>query len=145
VARVELTDLARDDVAALPFDQEWLFGMSLLAETAALVGDTDAAAALYRKLLPWNALNVADVAEGCRGAVSRYLGLLAATLGRWADANDHFEHALAMNERMGFRPWLARTQDDFARMLRLHGDDDRAAALEAAARATYEELGAAPV
>ncbi len=48
---------------------------------------------------------------------------------------------------MGFRPWLARTQDDYARMLRLRddpGDTERAAALEAAALATYEEMGAAP-
>jgi hypothetical protein len=48
-----------------------------------------------------------------------------------------------MNERMGFRPWLARTQQDYAGMLRRHGDE-RATALETAALAIYEELGAAP-
>jgi uncharacterized protein HemY len=37
------------------------------------------------------------------------LGLLAETLKRWDEAEEHFEHALAMNERMGFQPWLART------------------------------------
>ena len=34
-ARQALEELARDDFSALPFDQEWLFGMSLLAETSA--------------------------------------------------------------------------------------------------------------
>jgi uncharacterized protein HemY len=103
----------------------------------------DAAEELYPALLPWAALNAADVGEGCRGAVSRYLGLLAATLGRWDEAENQFELALAANDRMGFRPWLARTQHDYARMLRGHGDE-RAAALETAALAIYEELGAAP-
>jgi hypothetical protein len=49
-----------------------------------------------------------------------------------------------MNERMGLRPWLARTQADFAHMLRLSratADEERAEALERAANATYLELG----
>ena len=45
-----LDELARDDFAALPFEQEWLFAMSLLAEAAALLGDRAAAAPLYRRL-----------------------------------------------------------------------------------------------
>jgi tetratricopeptide (TPR) repeat protein len=143
VGNVELARLALSELpAALPFDQEWLYAMSLLAETAALVQDGDAAAVLYRMLLPWRELNAVDVAEGCRGAVSRYLGLLAATVGRPREAAEHFEHAIRTNERMGFRPWLARAQHDYARLLRY--DDPRAAALEAAALATYDEIGAAP-
>ena len=43
-----LTDLVRDDVALLPFDQEWLYGMCLLAETAVILDDSTAAAGLYR-------------------------------------------------------------------------------------------------
>jgi hypothetical protein len=133
-----------DLVAALPFDQEWLYGMSLIAETAVLVGDLDAAADAYAALAPWHSLNAVDQAEGCRGSVARCLGLIAAALNRVPEASAHFEEALAMNERMGFRPWVARTQDDYARLLRSRGDDAKAAVLEAAARATYEELGAAP-
>ena len=34
--------------------------MSLLAETSALLGDTDSAAVLYGLLLPWAAFNAAD-------------------------------------------------------------------------------------
>src|ERR671922_373127 len=68
-ARRALEELTRDGVAALPFDQEWLYGMSLLAETAALLDDADAAAGLYLLLSPWAELNSVDVGEGCRGAV----------------------------------------------------------------------------
>jgi tetratricopeptide (TPR) repeat protein len=127
--------------AILPFDQEWLYGMSLLAETAVLLDDEEAVPTLYEALSPWCELNAADVAEGCRGAVSRYLGLLATALGREDDAAAHFERALQLNERMGFRPWLARTQDDYAGLLRRRGEVAKAEALEAAALATYDEVG----
>ena len=143
-AKDALDDLAGDDFSVLPFDQEWLFGMSLLAETASLLGDTDAAAVLHGLLLPWAALNVVDQSEGIRGSVSRYLGLLATTLGRFEEAHSHFEDALAMNERMGARPWLAQTQEGYARMLVARGgpgDGERADELLGEALATYRELG----
>jgi uncharacterized protein HemY len=99
---------------------------------------------LSRLLLPWRGLNAVDVSEGFRGAVSRYVGMLCAFAGQFDDAQLHFEHALAMNQRMGARPWLARTQSDYAQMLRARngsGDEDRAVQLRAAALATYRELG----
>ena len=126
-ARRELGYFAAQGFTTLPFDQEWLFGMSLLAETCALLTDSDSAAVLYGLLVPWSAFNAADHPEGIRGSVSRYLGMLAATLERWDDAAGHFEDALAMNERMGARPWLAHTQHDYARMLLVRdGPGDRA-------------------
>jgi DNA-binding SARP family transcriptional activator len=143
-AKQTLDELAGDDFSALPFDQEWLFGMSLLAETAALLGDTDSAAILYRLLHPWAALNAVDQAEGIRGSVARYLGLLATTTQRWDEAEVHFEDALAMNARMGARPWLAHTANDYARMLHARnsrGDRERAQALLGGALETYDELG----
>jgi DNA-binding SARP family transcriptional activator len=139
-----LDDFRADDFASLPFDQEWLYGMSMLAETAARLGDVASADHLYRLLEPWAARNISDPAEAIRGSATRYLGLLAATAGRWTEAAAHFENALAENERMGFRPWLARTQEDFALMLRARGeagDEARAEELDAAALATYAELG----
>lgn len=134
-----LDELSEGDFAALPFDQEWLFGMSLLAEAAALLNHASGRA-LYELLLPWSALNAADPAEGMRGSVSRYLGLLAGAEGREADAERHFEDALVRNEEMGAEPWLARTQEDFARLLSSR-DSDRARSLEASARASYRRLG----
>jgi len=116
-AQRALEELGRCDFAAVPFDQEWLFATSVLAETAAALGDTRAAAILYRLLLPWAELNVVDPAEGIRGSVDRYLGLLAVTTGRRNEADRHFVAALAANERMGFRPWLAHTRYDYGRLL----------------------------
>ena len=51
---------------------------------------------------------------------------------------------MAMNERMGARPWLAQTQEDYARMLLTRGDPgdaDRARNLIEQALAMYRELG----
>jgi DNA-binding SARP family transcriptional activator len=143
-ARRALEELARYRCSALPFDQEWLYGMSLLAETSALLRDTDSAPVLYSLLLPWATYNAADYVEGIRGSMSRYLGLLATTVARWGGAARHFEDALEMNARMGARPWLARTQNDYARTLLARaapGDRQKAQPLLSHALSTYRELG----
>ncbi len=143
-ARELLEDLGRDDYSNLPFDQEWLYGMSLLAETAVLLDDTDSAGAMHRLLSPWAALNVSDEPEGFRGSVSRYLGLLAATMKLPDEAAGHFETALEMNERMGALPWLAHAQVDYAELLVTSGGPGRRVdELLARALATYRELGMA--
>jgi DNA-binding SARP family transcriptional activator/tetratricopeptide (TPR) repeat protein len=134
-----LEELARDGFSSLPFDLEWTFGTSLLAEIATALEDRPAAATLYRLLAPWADLNVVNMAEGIRGSVSRYLGLLAASLERWDLAAQHFEKALAANETMGFQPWLARTQEDYASLLKRGSsrrDIERAESLLTAARST---------
>jgi hypothetical protein len=78
------------------------------------------------------------------GPVSRLLGILATTCRNYDDAAGHFEDALALSERIGARPWRARTQDDYAQMLLRRGapgDAEKARSLLAAARTTYRELG----
>jgi tetratricopeptide (TPR) repeat protein len=139
-AERELRELTALGFAPLAFDQEWPFGMALLAEAAVLVSDQAAAARLYSLLEPWGDFNAVDQAEGMRGSVRRYLGLLARLLGRPDDAARHFEAALIANERMGVRPWLARTQEDYALLL-LERDDERGGELLERALATYRELG----
>jgi DNA-binding NarL/FixJ family response regulator len=50
-------------------------------------------------------------------------------MAHWQEAEQHFEDALAMNARMGARPWLAHTQHDYATMLVTRdqpGDADKA-------------------
>jgi hypothetical protein len=143
-ARRAFDELARDRFAGLPFDQEWLFGMSFLAETVALLGDADAGSVLYALLEPWAHLHVVDQCEGMRGSVARYLGILATTAGAAVAAERHFEAALAANARTGARPWLAHTRADYARMLEARGGDrdrERARVLAEAARADYRRLG----
>ncbi len=127
----------------LPFDQEWMLGAAFLAEACALVGDAETAEHLYRALVPWESLTAVDQSEGCRGSAAYHLGLLASLLDRRDDAARHFERALAANERLGFRPWLARTQEAYASLLRANAGDERVDALEAAAHSIYTEIGAA--
>jgi tetratricopeptide (TPR) repeat protein len=143
-ARETLEVLARDDFAALPFDEMWLASTGLLAETAGSLVDARAAAPLYERMLPFHDRVAVAYSELSTGSVARYLGLLATTLEQWDDAVRHFEHAIDVNRRVGARPWLAHTQDDYARMLRaraMSGDRENALELRAEALATYRELG----
>jgi DNA-binding CsgD family transcriptional regulator len=86
------------------------------------------------------------VADGvaCFGSASRNLGLLATTMARWNEAEQHFKDALAMNAKMGARPWLAHTQHDYGAMLLARGrtsDREKARALLDEALTTARELG----
>ena len=137
--------LATDDFAGLPFTQDaWLAGMGLLAETARSLADTERASVIYGLLLPYANRVAVAYPELSSGSVSRYLGILAVTTAQWSDAERHFEDALAANEQIGARPWLARTQGDFARMLSARGergDGERARALARDALHGYRGLG----
>jgi hypothetical protein len=65
----------------------------------------------------------------CPGAADRYLGQLAATLGRFDASEDHYEVALRMEEAMQSPPLLARTRFWYARtLLERKGPDDTARA-----------------
>lgn len=143
-AREELADLAADDFSRLPFDNYWIFNMSLLAELSHLLADPGAAATIYDRLLPYAERSAYAPPDGCTGSVSRVLGLLARTLARPSDAARHFADALEHNKRMGTRPWLARTRYEFGSML-IEGDDpadrQRGAALLREALSTCDELG----
>jgi DNA-binding SARP family transcriptional activator len=152
-AKQRFDALAMDDFAGLPFDQNaWPVGMGLLAETAGSLGDASRASVLYELLLPYAGRVAVTYPELSMGSVSRELGILAATAACWGDAEMHFEAALEANERIGARPWLARTEADYARMLAARGRrGDRARGRELAASALqgYRSLGmaglAAPV
>ncbi len=144
-ARAEFENLAQHDFADLPRDSLWMGTMTYLVDICTFLGDRARADTLYQILLPFAGRNVV-VSNGvaCYGAVSRYLGALATTLERWDDAARHFEDALAMNARMDARPWLARTQEQYATMLLARhqsGDRDKARALLDASLATARELG----
>ncbi len=61
-----------------------------------------------------------------------------------AEADSHFDQALAMNARMGAKPWLAHTQFQYARMLlarSVPGDVERARILLDDARTIARQLG----
>lgn len=143
-ARAELELIAADDFAALHLGTEWFFSASLLAEVCAFLGDRVRAAQLYELLAPHAGFNVLSHPEVALGSAARYVGILAATMGRWHDAAAHFERAIAMNAQMGAHPWVAHTQADYARMLVARngpGDAERATELRREALATYRRLG----
>ena len=115
-------DVLRHDLANEYRDAEWMFSMALLAAPVAAVGDADAAAAVYGLLEPFaHAYAVAPV-EGVFGAVARGLGVVASALGRHDDAERHLEAAIALERRMGGRPWLAHAQHDLGAALLRRGD-----------------------
>jgi hypothetical protein len=69
--------------------------------------------------------------------------MLAATSGRWDEAEAHFQAAIECNTRLGARPWLARTQLGYAHMLSTRGykgDPPRAHELVQDALATAHNL-----
>ena len=117
-ARAALEELGRDEFAALYRDNEWLLAMSLAAEAAARLGARSASETIYAQLRPFAGRHAIGHTEGSIGAVDRYLGLLAATLGQLDDAVEHLENAVHINERMGARPWTAHSRADLAEVLR---------------------------
>jgi tetratricopeptide (TPR) repeat protein len=142
-ARALLEEIAATGFEILP-DNDKLYGWALLGEVCHVLGDGAHARTLYELLLPYAKRNVV-CHPGCAiGSASRYLGLLAMLLGRFDDANRHFETAIDANEKMGARPWLALAQEEFARMLLERGgpgDREKALTLLDAAVTTYRDLG----
>jgi DNA-binding SARP family transcriptional activator len=117
-ARERLDSLAAERFGSLPFDEGWLVSLSLLSETAATLERAEHAAVLYELLMPYADRIAIAYPEIAIGSVSRYLGLLAATLERPDDAERHFRDAISINERIGALPALAHTQRDYAEMQR---------------------------
>jgi DNA-binding SARP family transcriptional activator/tetratricopeptide (TPR) repeat protein len=143
-ARAEFEALAEGGFD-LPRDANWLIAVTLLAEVCGALGDGARAEELYAVLEPYAGRNVVvGRAATCNGAASRLLGILAAAMRSWELAEGHFISALAMHERMGARPWVARTQLAYAEMLltrRQRGDKARARELLADAVLIADALG----
>jgi hypothetical protein len=117
-ARETLDAFGADDFRGLPLDGIWLGAVAHLAEAAAVLGDATHAEALHDLLEPYADRNVAvGWASTCMGSAARHLGLLADLLGRRKQAVAYLEAAMAMNERMRARPWVARTQVELGRVL----------------------------
>jgi tetratricopeptide (TPR) repeat protein len=133
-ARREFEAMAAQDFADVQRDAIWNITMTYLAEGAAFLRDTRRCEQIYEMLLPQAGQNVMVTFGACNGPVARYLGLLAAALGHFDDAERHFEDALAMNRRLGARALGARAESDYARMLLERdapGDRERALQLKA--------------
>jgi tetratricopeptide (TPR) repeat protein len=155
---VTYTELGRNDEARALFERyaacafqniprnvARLRSLTCMATVAAHLGDLVGAAVLYRLLAPY-AEHVDEVAGLGAATVGHYLGILATTLGRFDEAENHFSTASASHARLGAPTWLARTRLEWSRMLlgrRGAGDTERARELLGQALTTARELGLA--
>ena len=141
-ARQVLEHLAADAFKRLPRDTTQLRAVTLLAAVVARLGDREHAEALHDHLAPH--VDQIDILMGLvSGSVAHHLGILAATLGRFEEAESHFASASASHARIGAPTWLARTQLEWARML-IHranpGDRERSRELLAQSLAIARQL-----
>ena len=134
------------DMVPPPMSPErWPVVHAYRAEVTAVIGGVARALRLHEEFLPWRGqMVVGGAGEACIGAVERYLGMLATVGQKWADAEDHFAAAEALEARMKAPPLLARTQFWHGRMLAVHPDGERGAdavAMLQKALATAGRLG----
>jgi DNA-binding CsgD family transcriptional regulator/tetratricopeptide (TPR) repeat protein len=143
-ARRELARVAADGLEAFRASL-WMATLAYLTDASAALGDEATAALLYPAFAPHAGSNVMiGHMVACYGAADRYLGMLAATLDEWEQAEHHFERALALNRQMGAQTWLAHTAYEYGRMLLRRGSDrDRAAELLDDAGRLAEQIGMA--
>jgi hypothetical protein len=125
------------DAVELPVEYGRVSCLGMLSEVAADLGDRGRCERLLAELEPEADLQVVLGAHLLLGCASRPLGMLARALGRFDEAERHFEVALAADTRMGARPWVAETQLAYAALLLERGgseDRRRAEALDQASR-----------
>jgi class 3 adenylate cyclase len=145
--RPHYESLAADGFASIRFDHLWLACLSLCGEVAARLGDSRSAAKLIDLMTPYMELVVA-IHSWQWNLVTHYLGLLATSLGRFDEAEAHFQATTSRQLHLGTPIWLAHTRFEWARMLlarRAPGDVEQARQLSGEALATARELGLANV
>jgi DNA-binding CsgD family transcriptional regulator/tetratricopeptide (TPR) repeat protein len=124
-ARRELARIAGEGLD--PFRESlWMGSLVYTADACAALRDETVAALVQRELAPFaGAVVMVGHLVAFYGSADRYLGMLAATLGEWEQAEEHFERALEANRAMGASTWLAHTHYEYARMLVDRGGECR--------------------
>ena len=113
-----------------------------LARMSIQRGDVSSAAAQYKALESGRGI------LGLSYAMDRLLGLLSQTIGKLEQAVDHFEVALDLCQKMGYRPELAWTCCDYADCLlqrAASGDRAKAQSLLEKSLSIATELGMKPL
>jgi DNA-binding CsgD family transcriptional regulator len=140
-ARRELARVRADGLGALR-ESLWVASLTFLADASAALGDEATAALLYPELEPLAGGSVViGQLVACYGSADRHLGMLAATLGEWERAKEHFERATELNRRTGMVTWLGHTLLAYARARAARGDHAGAAPLLAEAAALAQRTG----
>ena len=101
----------------------WAVSMALAAETAAAIDHT-MVPKLYEMLLPFagECAVASTSAAAWVGAFDRVLGLLSIRMGDAETAIDHLTASLTIHDRMGAKPWSARSHQALALACDLVGD-----------------------
>jgi tetratricopeptide (TPR) repeat protein len=118
--------------------------INLLADACVDVEHRSAAQALYEELGSTASGNAGFLQIVALGSMARVAGRLASLLERYDEAEQHFEHALRENDRMGFHAWTAWTRLDYGDMLIRRdraGDRERAVVLLQQAHDFAKESG----
>jgi transcriptional regulator with XRE-family HTH domain/tetratricopeptide (TPR) repeat protein len=147
-AKEVLVRLAGEGFAAVPRGADRLAPTAFMAQAAVLTGAVELVPPLIAAFGEQHAAAVrVGPLVGWWGPVDHHVGALHGLAGDLPAAERHLRRALAMEEAMGARPFLARTRGALARVLRQLGPDRSAEATAAAeaACATAEEVGAAGV
>jgi tetratricopeptide (TPR) repeat protein len=144
-ARKLLAEMAQGGFAMMTRDLGYLNALAHLSVAAVELQEREHAQCLYGLMKAYPHRNTPNGFGHYLGSASFFLGLLARSLGSMAAAIRHFEDAIAMNERLGCIPQLARTQIALAETLAASGDaTGRARSLLNAAGDTARRLQMAP-
>jgi len=119
-----------------PLDQHSLCALVNIADMAAELGHTEAAAIALQLLEPHSGLHAVSATGGAYyGSASYWRGRLCLTLGRRAEAAEHLERALRASRQVGsvtFRAWseyyLAQARESDAHTQRVLLESSRRAA-----------------
>ncbi len=124
---------------------DWFGSVAGMAVSANEIGHREAASVLYDQLLPHaQHLVVVGFSSYCWGSTHRLLGGLAAVLGDYCAAVEHFESALRLNSRVGARAAMARTMYVYGKfLLKEERDQVQARALLHEGVELAEEMGMA--
>jgi DNA-binding CsgD family transcriptional regulator len=141
LARAEFDEF-RDLPASYPVGVRWAPTMCQLALTANLLDDAEAAATLYPLLQPNARYYSGDGSGGVfsEGSLARLVADMARVAGRHDEAVQHYRDAVAMNSRIGARPFTALSKLGWARSLAARGDLGIAAEHAADAAAEFRRL-----
>ncbi len=127
-ARHGLRRIAENGFGAVPRDLFWLPTIGLLGWAAATIGERKSLASLYELLLPYSEQSLTTLFWSV-GSAHRVLARMAESLGRFDDAQRHYELALARESRRD--PMRVIVLVWFARMMvgRKAGDRGKALAV----------------
>ncbi len=133
-----------EDLQSVRWDETWLIAMFIWAEVCSRLRVLDRAGEFYELLAPLSGQFVAG-GSIVSGSIDSALGQLAATIGRYEQAEEHFAAAAEFEERLGAPLFLARTHVGWASALIARGrpeDLDRAQHMLEQAEEAAGRLGA---